>query len=104
MRRGRRSATGTYKRLIEDEDLRGNLLAAYGAARGAYGRMSNGKPASKAMFEDGSCSANCATRRRRCSEASNALTRAAEEGKRRRKGGLGRTLALLTSRRCWRWR
>ncbi len=40
------------QRLIEDEDLRGNLLTAYGAARGAYGRMSNGKPASKAIFED----------------------------------------------------
>ena len=40
------------QRLIEDEDLRSNLLSAYGAARSAYGRMSNGKPASKAIFED----------------------------------------------------
>ncbi len=33
------------QRLIEDEELRANLLAAYSAARSAYGRMSNGKPA-----------------------------------------------------------
>ncbi len=40
------------ERLIEDEELRSSLLAAYGAARSAYGRMNNGKPASKAIFED----------------------------------------------------
>ena len=40
------------ERLIEDEELRGSLLAAYGAARSAYGRMSNGKPATTALFED----------------------------------------------------
>ena len=40
------------KRIIEDEELRGSLLAAYLAARSAYGRMSNGKPATKALFED----------------------------------------------------
>ena len=40
------------QRLIEDEELRANLLAAYGAARSAYGRMSNGKPAGKALLED----------------------------------------------------
>src|SRR5205807_5703608 len=32
------------QRLLEDEDLRGNLITAYGAARSAYGRMANGKP------------------------------------------------------------
>jgi hypothetical protein len=40
------------QRLIEDEQLRANLLSAYGAARSAYGRMSNGKPATQALFED----------------------------------------------------
>lgn len=40
------------KRILEDEDLRGSLLAAYLAARSAYGRMSNGTPATKALFED----------------------------------------------------
>ncbi len=40
------------KRLIEDEQLRDNLLAAYAAGRSAYGRVSNGKPAGKALLED----------------------------------------------------
>ncbi len=40
------------ERLIADQELRANLLAAYGAARSAYGRMNNGKPASTALFED----------------------------------------------------
>jgi hypothetical protein len=40
------------QRLIEDQELRANLLSAYGTARSAYGRMTNGKPASKALFED----------------------------------------------------
>jgi hypothetical protein len=80
------------QRLIEDEDLRGSLLTAYGAARSAYGRMSNGKPASKAIFEDKKL-------QRELREAANALRDASsslkESPKRRRRGGLGRTLMLL---------
>ncbi|HEV2944464.1 MAG TPA: hypothetical protein VGX26_05075 [Solirubrobacteraceae bacterium] len=80
------------QRLIEDEDLRGSLLTAYGAARSAYGRMSNGKPASKAIFEDKKL-------QRELREAANALRDASsslKEGpKRRRRGGLGRSLMLL---------
>ncbi|HVA19154.1 MAG TPA: hypothetical protein VMU55_03170 [Solirubrobacteraceae bacterium] len=80
------------QRLIEDEDLRGSLLTAYGAARSAYGRMSNGKPASKAIFEDRKL-------QRELREAANALRDASsslKEGpKRRRRGGLGRSLMLL---------
>src|SRR2546429_586659 len=40
------------QRLLEDEDLRGTLITAWGAARSAYGRMSNGKPAAQALFDD----------------------------------------------------
>src|ERR1700739_3663069 len=36
------------QRLIEDEDVRENILAAYAAARSAYGRMDNGKPGTQA--------------------------------------------------------
>ncbi len=81
------------QRLLEDEELRGSLLTAYGAARSAYGRMSNGKPASKAIFEDKKL-------QRELREAANALRDASsslkESPKRRRRGGLGRTLLLLT--------
>jgi hypothetical protein len=81
------------KRLVEDEELRGSLLAAYGLARSAYGRMSNGKPASKALLEDKKL-------QRELKEAVNALRDASnslrEPPKRsRRRGGLGRKLLLL---------
>jgi hypothetical protein len=82
------------ERLLEDEELRGNLLAAYGAARSAYGRMNNGKPATKALFEDKKL-------QRELREAANALRDASSSLKeapkrRRRRGGLGRSLLLLT--------
>jgi hypothetical protein len=81
------------KRLIEDEQLRENLLLAYGAARSAYGRVSNGKPASKALFEDRKL-------QKELSEAAHALRDASvairqPPAKPKRKGGLGRALVLL---------
>ena len=80
------------QRLMQDEELRGNLLAAYGAARNAYGRMANGKPATQALFEDRKL-------QRELKEAANALRQASnalrEPPKRRRRGGIGRTLLLL---------
>jgi hypothetical protein len=39
-------------RLLEDEELRSSLLGAYSAARSAYGRLSNGKGPTHALFED----------------------------------------------------
>jgi hypothetical protein len=80
------------QRLVEDEDLRGTLLTAYTAARSAYGRMSNGKPATQALFEDRKL-------QRELKEAANALRDASsalrEPPKRRRRGGRGRSLLLL---------
>ncbi len=81
------------KRVLEDEELRGNLIAAYVAARSAYGRVSgNGKPATKALFEDRKL-------QRELVEAAVALRDATGAFKeppkrRRRRGGVGRTLAL----------
>ena len=83
------------KRLMEDEQLRESLLAAYGSARSAYGRVSNGKgkPAGKALFEDRKL-------QRELAEAANALRDASfavrqPQPKPKRKGGPGRTLLLL---------
>jgi len=80
------------QRLLEDEELRGSLLTAYGAARSAYGRMTNGKPATEALFEDKKL-------QRELREAADALRNASsslrEQPKRRRKGGIGRSLLLL---------
>jgi len=79
------------QRLIEDEQLRSSLLAAYGAARNAYGRMSNGKPATRALFEDRKL-------QRELRDAANALRDAStslREPPKRRRGGVGRSLLLL---------
>jgi hypothetical protein len=81
------------QRLVEDEELRGTLLTAYGAARSAYGRMSNGKPATQALFEDRKL-------QRELKEAANALRDASSAlreppKRRRRRGGIGRSLLLL---------
>jgi type IV secretory pathway VirB10-like protein len=82
------------QRLLEDEDLRGSLVTAYGAARSAYGRMTNGKPATQALFEDKKL-------QRELKEAADALREASsslrEPPKRRRRGGIGRSLLLLAA-------
>lgn len=80
------------QRLLQDEELRGTLITAYSAARGAYGRMTNGKPATTALFEDKKL-------QRELKQAANSLRDASsslrESPKRQRKGGLGRGLVLL---------
>jgi hypothetical protein len=81
------------RRLIEDDEVRDSLLAAYGAARSAYGRVSNGKPLTKALMEDRKL-------KRELAEAAGALREASmslKEGsrKRKRKGGVGRAVMLL---------
>jgi hypothetical protein len=80
------------QRLLEDEELRGSLLAAYGAARSAYGRMSNGKPATEALFEDKKLQRELKEAASALRDASSALR---EQPKRRRRGGIGRSLLLI---------
>jgi hypothetical protein len=80
------------QRLLEDDELRGSLIAAYGAARSAYGRMTNGKPATQALFEDKKLQRELKEAAAALREASSSLR---EPPKRRRKGGIGRSLLLL---------
>ena len=40
------------QRLIEDEELRQNIVQAFESARDAYGRLSNGKSPAKQIFDD----------------------------------------------------
>jgi hypothetical protein len=82
------------QRLLEDEQLRGSLLAAYGAARNAYGRMSNGKPPTQALFEDRKLQRELKEAAHALREASNSL-RAPPKRAARRPGGRGRSLLLL---------
>src|SRR5258708_5365015 len=81
------------QRLFEDEELRGTLLTAYGAARSAYGRMSNGKPATQALFEDRKLQRELKEAANALRDASSSLREAPKRG--RRRGGLGRSLLLL---------
>lgn len=81
------------QRLIEDDELRGNLMSAYGAARSAYGRMTNGKPASKALMEDKKLQAELRSAIDSLREASGSLREAPAPARRRR--GTGRALMLL---------
>jgi hypothetical protein len=80
------------KRILEDEELRNNLLAAYSAARSAYGRVGNGKPPTKALFEDRKLQRELLEAAVALREASNALKEPPK--RKRRRGGLGRTLLL----------
>jgi adenylosuccinate synthase len=83
------------QRLIEDDDLRQNILAAYAAARSAYGRMHNGKPATKALFEDRKLQRELSEAAKALRDASVTLTEKPKKKQRRRKGGVGRTAMLL---------
>jgi hypothetical protein len=82
------------KRLVEDEELRGNLIAAYTAARSAYGRVGNGKPAAKALFEDRKLQRELVEAAVALREASEAL-KEPQRRPRKRRGGPGRALLLV---------
>ena len=82
------------QRLIEDDELRANLLSAYGAARSAYGRMTNGKPAGKALMEDRKLQAELRSAVGSLREASESLREAPGTTRRRRRRG-GRALLVL---------
>jgi adenylosuccinate synthase len=81
------------QRLIEDEDLRENILAAYAAARSAYGRMHNGKPATKALFEDRKLQRELTEAAKALRDASASLGEKPQKKKRRK--GAGRTVLLV---------
>jgi len=82
------------QRLIEDEELRSSLFSAYDAARSAYGRVSNGKPAGWALLDDEKFHDELKSAAGALRDASGALR---EPAKKTRKsgGGFGRSLVLL---------
>src|SRR2546422_4219218 len=77
------------QRLIDDEELRGNLRDAYGAARHAYGRITkNGKPA-KRLMDDKKV-------QRDLRQAADSLREASDQlrGQKKRRGRLRKVLFL----------
>ena len=76
------------QRLIEDEELRQNLITAYKSARNAYGRMSNGKGPTAAL--------NDKKTQKQLREAANSLKEAADSLRSaRRPKRRGRGLMLI---------
>lgn len=80
------------QRVIQDEDLRDNVVVAFEAARDAYGRLSNGKGPTKALMDDKKLHKDLKEAAEALRDAGTALR---EGPKRKRRGGLGRKLLVL---------
>src|SRR5215211_3163192 len=80
------------QRLIDDEDLRQNIVEAYESARDAYSRLSNGKSPTKQIFDDKKLQKHIKQAAGNVRDASVALHEAPR--KQKRGGGFGRVLLL----------
>jgi hypothetical protein len=81
-------------RIIEDEDLRQNLVQAFESARDAYSRLNNGKSPAKQIFEDKKLQKHIRESAGGVRDASVALYEAPKKRKSGGGGGLGRLLLL----------
>jgi hypothetical protein len=79
------------QRIVEDEDLRDNIVQAYESARSAYGRLSNGKSPTKQIFDDKKLQKDVKKAAESFKDASVALR---ESPKKKRKGRLGKLLFI----------
>ena len=92
----RRAASGAspyVQRVVEDAELRDNMRIAYENARSAYGRLTNGKPATK-VLDDKKLHKDLKAAAEALRDAGNALREAPKKQKKRR-GGFGRKLLIL---------
>src|SRR3954463_11267661 len=80
------------QRLIEDEELRQNIVSAFESARDAYGRLNNGKSPTKQIFDDKKLQKHIRETSGSVRDVAVALHEA--PGKPKRKGGIGRLLVL----------
>ena len=80
------------QRLIEDDDLRQNIVQAYESARDAYGRLSNGKNPTKQIFDDKKLQTHVTQAAGNVRDVSVALHEAPK--KQKKGGGFGRVLLL----------
>jgi len=83
------------QRLLDDERLRSNLLGAYTSARSAYGRLSNGKGPTHALFQDPKLQKELMEAANALRNASTALGADAPKRRRRRRGRRPLLLALV---------
>jgi hypothetical protein len=80
------------QQVIDDEDLRDNLVTAYEAARAAYERLSNGKSPTKQIFDDKKLQKEIKEASESIRDAAVTLRNAPK--KQRSGGGFGRVLLL----------
>jgi hypothetical protein len=87
-----KARTNPYlRRIVEDEDLRGNIADAYESARKAYARLANGKSPSKQIFDDKKLQKEIKNAAESIKDASFALR---EAPKKKRSGGFGKVLLI----------
>ena len=79
------------QRVVDDEDLRQNIVQAYESSRDAITRLSNGKSPSKQIFDDKKLQKNLKEAAESFRDASIALR---EAPKKQRSGSFGRILLL----------
>jgi hypothetical protein len=80
------------QKLVEDEELRQNIVSAFESARDAYGRLSNGKSPTKQIFDDKKLQKHIRETSGSVRDVAVALHEAPRKPK--RKGGIGRLLVL----------
>jgi hypothetical protein len=80
------------QQVIDDDDLRENLVQAYEAARAAYERLSNGKSPTKQIFDDKKLQKDIKEASESIRDAAVTLRKAPQ--KQRSGGGFGRVLLL----------
>jgi hypothetical protein len=80
------------QQVIDDDDLRENLVQAYEAARDAYERLSNGKSPTKQIFDDKKLQKDIKEASESIRDAAVTLRQAPK--KQRSGGGFGRVLLL----------
>jgi hypothetical protein len=79
------------QRIIEDEDLRDNIVQAYDSARKAYARLNNGKSPTKQIFDDKKLQKEIRTAAFNVKDASVAL----HEAPKKKRGGLSLKRVVL---------
>jgi hypothetical protein len=84
------------QRILQDEELRDNMVVAVEAARNAYARLSNGKAPAKTLMEDKKLHKELKRSSDALRDATTALRAAPKHPKpaKKRKGGLGRLLLV----------
>jgi hypothetical protein len=84
------------QRLVEDDELRENLLAAYASARAAYARISNSKKPAKALVDDKRLQRDLKSAADALRDAGEALREAPKRTKPKSGGGFFRKLLVLS--------